>query len=95
MQCRYCGAELPDGCAFCSQCGKPQQTEPAPPAPAAAPAAPPAEAQATPAAPAQTPASPRKSPLKILLCCLLTENISQIGVVLEKTPDMEQVLPAG
>lgn len=31
----------------------------------------------------------------ILLCCLLTENIPQIGVVLEKTPDMEQVLPAG
>ena len=71
MQCRYCGAELPDGCAFCSQCGQPQQTEPAPPAPAAAPAAPPANAQATPAAPAQTPAAPRKSPLKILLCCLL------------------------
>ena len=36
MQCRYCGAELPDGCAFCSQCGQPQQTEPAPPTPAAA-----------------------------------------------------------
>ena len=31
----------------------------------------------------------------ILLCSLLTENIPQIGVVLEKTPDMEQVLPAG
>ena len=71
MQCRYCGAELPDGCAFCSQCGQPQQTEPAPPTPAAAPAAPPAEAQAAPAVPAQAPAAPRKSPLKILLCCLL------------------------
>lgn len=67
MQCRYCGAELPDGCAFCSQCGKPQQTEPAPPAPAAAPA----ETQATPAVPAQAPAAPRKSPLKIILGCLL------------------------
>lgn len=80
MQCRYCGAELPDGCAFCSQCGQPQQTEPAPPAPAAAPAAPPAEAQATPAAPAQTPAAPRKSPLKILLCCLLAVVV--IAVIL-------------
>lgn len=80
MQCRYCGAELPDGCAFCSQCGKPQQTEPAPLAPAAAPAAPPAEAQATPAAPAQAPAAPRKSPLKILLCCLLAVVV--IAVIL-------------
>ena len=80
MQCRYCGAELPDSCAFCSQCGKPQQTEPAPPAPATAPAAPPAEARATPAAPAQTPAAPRKSPLKILLCCLLAVVV--IAVIL-------------
>src|SRR5699024_1493365 len=71
MQCRYCGAELPDGCAFCSQCGQPQQTDPAPPAPAAAPAAQLAAPQAGSAAPAQTPAAPRKSPLKILLWCIL------------------------
>lgn len=80
MQCRYCGAELPDGCAFCSQCGQPQQTEPAPPAPAAAPAAQPAAPQAGSAAPAQTPAAPRKSPLKILLWCILAVVV--IAVIL-------------
>ena len=58
MQCRYCGAELPDGCAFCSQCGKPQQTEPAPPAPAAAPRHLPAGHQPQPV----RPSSPIKGP---------------------------------